>query len=295
MPARLFDTPEDDRRFTIADVSERMKGSQTYFDALLEQMKGPESCPHHRGLVCFVELVTKRWKFDRDILKKTVWTEADASHVRENLSPLQRFIVSGYLRGKYEDPKGQIPYVIHLEGDEAKVVRLIENGVYQKTLGVVPFGQFEDLFRTAYPDKFVRRDYGTPDAIRAAFVDLVGAEPKLRQLRVDGKPTLCLVVPPYEDCMAMLDARNLLPKRDGAAVEDAGAGEEKDDPLFGWKALPAFSKHPGAMTDAAQAFGRFLREPSDLWAHAALVENVSALADYCTPAQNVVPMRRVKR
>jgi hypothetical protein len=259
-------------------------------------MRGPEARPHNRGLACFVELVTKRWQFDRDILKKTVRTEAHHSHVRDNLNQLQKFIIAGMLRGTFADPKGQIACVVHLEVAHAKFRKRQVNGVYEKPAMAIPVAAFEDLFRAAYPDKFIQKDHGTQDAILNAFVDLFGAEPALCRLRIDGERLWCIMTPPQDECLAMLERRNLLARHDDASqVEDAEDGGVKADVLWGWKALPTFAAHPEAMSEAAEAFMAFLRDPADVWAHAALASNLSALAEHSRPGPNVVALRRMKR
>ena len=95
------------RRYTIADVSDELvhlkrtdrDAYHTYFSALYREMA-------EGGLAAFVELVTKRWRFDRAILRETVRTEAHADHVRANLSSLDRWVVEAAERGAFVDPRG---------------------------------------------------------------------------------------------------------------------------------------------------------------------------------------------
>ena len=136
---------EDDRRYTIADVSDELvhlkrtdpDAYHTYFSALYREMA-------EGGLAAFVELVTKRWRFDRAILRETVRTEAHADHVRANLSSLDRWVVEAAERGAFVDPRGNL-LAIHLEGDEAIPFQRKDG-----TDGIaLPFGRLMDLFRAA--------------------------------------------------------------------------------------------------------------------------------------------------
>jgi hypothetical protein len=130
------------------------------------------------GLAAFVELVTKRWRFDRAILRETVRTEAHADHVRANLSSLDRWVVEAAERGAFVDPRGNL-LAIHLEGDEAIPFQRKDG-----TDGIaLPFGRLMDLFRAAVPGQNAQRDHGTPDKVHDALTRLMGAEEDKRQVR----------------------------------------------------------------------------------------------------------------
>jgi len=284
---------EDDRRYTIADVSDELvtlkradpAAYHAYFEALYGEMA-------NGGVAAFVELMTRRWRFDRSILNETVRTEAHADHVRANLNPVDRWIIEAVARGAFVDPRGNLPEIA-LEGDEAIRCKRKDgsDGI------ALPLGQVMDLFRAAIPGHYAQRDHGTPDAIHDALKRLMGAEDELKQPRGAGsnRPR-CFIVQDLLTIRGTLVIRGLI--RDGVFADggddDNESDEDQDDGrLMRVATTKAYRDAKAETLGLARAINAFLAHPAGVAERVGLWGAYDLLATKfeAEGIGNVVPIR----